>query len=238
MLTIFLVMRCIHEYRLDKDISQVEYRSFHSMDGFIYPSFSICFHQPFLEDKIDHLGGKEFGWIHYLSFLAGDYWDEALLKIDCDDVTADLAKHFLEIAVELEKDQQLFWKISDNSFQLTKAHRLKNTTKEKIASIKPPKFYVSYRSFWKKCFAIDMPFIKNEPIVSFRVEINGSIFKHGIRPNKNEFSVAFHYPNQNLNSFSAQTAWESKYNESLFYEMYISVAYLEVLNRRNKPSMP
>ena len=41
--TACLISKCIHQYYLDDDTSQLEYRKFHLDIGSIYPSISICF---------------------------------------------------------------------------------------------------------------------------------------------------------------------------------------------------
>ena len=94
----------------------------------------------------------------------------------------------------------------------------RNFTKEKVDLIRAPNIYSSYKSYYEKCYSVDVPFIKGIQIRSLKLRIKGSIFRYGIRPTSNEFSVKFHHPNQQLRSTSAQRTWVSKYNISTFYE--------------------
>ena len=106
----------------------------------------------------------------------------------------------------------------------------------------PPKMYVSSRRPLEKCFVIDMPFIPHEPIVKLRLKLDQAIFhnSHGrIKPNKEQFYVVFHYPEQRiLNSFTAQSTWISSFTKSDNYVRSIYVGYVEVLKRRNKANYP
>ena len=113
-----------------------------------------------------------------------------------------------------------------------------NFTKQKVDLIRDPNIYLSYKSYYYKCYSVDIPLIRGIQITKLRLNFKGSVFKHGIRPSKNEFSVNFHYPNQQLKALSAQRTWVSAYNFSTFYEKHIYLGYVNILQRRNKRTQP
>ena len=254
LITLALVIRCIYNYQQDEDTSQVEYKTFHAKKGYIYPSFSICFKEPIIYPKVKKQVGDKLGKRNrYQKFLDGSLRDKKFLKIDYDDVTTNLSEHLTEFRVELQNNKFLYWKMlndkNKNNFYLANVLQkdvtgkyTEESTKEMKSTTNPPKLYVSSRRPLEKCFAIDMPFIPQEPIVILRLKFDQAIFhnSHGrIKPNKKQFYVVFHYPEQRiLNSFTAQSTWISSFNKSDNYIRSIYVGYVEVLKRRNKANYP
>ena len=254
LVTLALVIRCIYNYQQDEDTSQVEYKTFHAKNGYIYPSFSICFKEPIIYPKVKKQVGDKLGKRNrYQKFLDGSLRDKEFLKIDYDDVTTNLSEHLTEFRVELQTNKFLYWNMlndkNTNNFDLAKVLQkdvtgkyTEESTKELKSTTNPPKLYVSSRSPLEKCFAIDMPFIPQEPIVILRLKFDQAIFhnSHGrIKPNKKQFYVVFHYPEERiLNSFTAQSTWISSFNKSDNYVRSIYVGYVEVLKRRNKANYP
>ena len=253
LVTLALVIRCIYNYQLDEDTSQVEYKTFHAKKGYIYPSFSICFRQPIIYSKVKQQVGSELGKRNrYQEFLEGNVWEKDFLRINYDNVTTNLAEHLMAVKVELQNSTFLYWKklndYSNNNFEVRRKDAkgnytdMEELTKDMKSTTNPPKMYVSSRSPLEKCFAIDMPFIPHEPIVKLRLKLDQAIFhnSHGrIKPNKKQFYVVFHYPEQRiLNSFTAQSTWISSFTKSDNYVRSIYVGYVEVLKRRNKANYP
>ena len=172
--------------------------------------------------------------------------------VDYKNVTKDLMRHFISLEIILKNNGELLWSNQNGTFHLYKATETiprnasdfreakaqSNFTKKRIASIPRPKMYPSYNSYHKKCYSFDVPFIKGEPIQTIGLRINGSLFQCGIRPSKNEFSLKFHYPNQQLMSISSQGNWKSKFNFSTNYIRYIDLGYIHILRRRNKRNRP
>ena len=253
LVTLALVIRCIYNYQLDEDTSQVEYKTFHAKKGYIYPSFSICFRQPIIYSKVKQQVGNELGKRNrYQEFLEGNVWEKDFLRINYDNVTTNLAEHLMVVKVELQNSTFLYWKklndYSNNNFEVRRKDAkgnytdMEELTKDMKSTTNPPKMYVSSRSPLEKCFAVDMPFIPHEPIVKLKLKFNQAIFHNSrerIKPDKKQFYVVFHYPEQRiLNSFTAQSTWISSFNKSDNYVRSIYVGYVEVLKRRNKANYP
>ena len=259
--TTCLISKCIHEYHLDKDKSQLEYRKFHDGKGSIYPSFSICFpwytlfnstkmyqitkNEPKLSRHVDHWYCWYFWWGCESEWyqLLGDL----LQIVDYENVTIDFMKHLLSIEIHLKHHGRVIWSNNNGTMKLSGAFESvrrnasiiqRNFTKEKVDLIRDPNIYLSYKSYHYKCYSVDVPFVRGIQITKLRLKFKGSIFKHGIRPSRNEFRVNFHYPNQQSKALSAQRTWVSIYNFSTFYEKHIYLGYVNILQRRNKRAKP
>ena len=260
--TLCLISKCIHQYHLDKDNSQLEYQTFHDSKGSVYPSFSICLpewqifdynktyqasiSEPRLSSHLENWDCWWFWWWGcqetWYQFL-GDLFE----FVDYENITVDLMEHLMTLEINLQHDGRVIWSNSNGIMELSGAFTSfrrnsstvrRNLTKEKVDSIRDPNIYLSFKSYYEKCYSVDVPFIKDIQIRSLKLRIKGSIFRYGIRPTLDEFSVKFHYPNQQLRSSSAQRTWVSKYNISTFYEKNIYLGYINILQRRNKRTRP
>ena len=47
---------CIYKYMKDEDVSLVNYKRYHSDKNSIYPSLTLCFNNPFLNDRLESFG--------------------------------------------------------------------------------------------------------------------------------------------------------------------------------------
>ena len=269
--TLCLISRCINQYYLDKDSSQLEYLMFHDGEESVYPSFSICF--PFWsafhfskvfqitksEPKLSNFSYGTWYCYYYWGWDTEgckEFWHNSVVDlfdiVDYENVTVDLMKHLLTLEIGLEHKGRVIWSNHKGKMKLSGAFYnirnftdivQQNFTKEKVDSIRDPNIYLSYKSYNlydtnKKCYSIDVPFIKGVLIQTLKLRIQGPLFFYGIRPSANEFSIKFHYPNQQLMSISKQTSWVSSYNFSRFYEKNIYLDDIHILQRRNKQNQP
>ena len=160
--TACLIAKCIHQYLQDNDMSQVEYRKFHDMEGSIYPSVSLCFNcfgkdaswDFILADKIEQKIG--LGLIHRItrrgvnkwrkkinSFLHHKYGKEFVQKLfleamrdpdlDYDEVTINLLEHLLEVTIVLQNEGQITWTVFEGALKLTQAFE---TIRQNLKQIK------------------------------------------------------------------------------------------------------
>ena len=88
-LTIWITCWCFHKYMKDKDVSHVNYRRFHDDSDSLYPSLTLCFNNPFLDDRLKK-NGDGVNITTYVHFLEGTLWDDRMVNIDYDNVTVDL----------------------------------------------------------------------------------------------------------------------------------------------------
>ena len=114
---LYLSIRCIHEFSLNKDNSSVSFKNFHADDTSFYPSISLCF-RDFWNDSFEF---KEA----YGNFLSGCQdvdddkcqWNESFAHINYNDVTIDL-KEFIIAEFTSFADKSIhiydYGKYSDN----------------------------------------------------------------------------------------------------------------------------
>ena len=88
--------RCLYQYSLNEDVSQVTFKEFHQTEKDIYPSLTLCFGQFFFYDENKY--GSNFT-DEYSSYLTGDYWDDQMLQVDYDEVTFDINEYLLGLVM-------------------------------------------------------------------------------------------------------------------------------------------
>ena len=85
--TIGLQIQCLYNYILNENSTVVEYQKF-QQNGFSgYPSLSLCFFNPFLEDRLMSHGTNTSSYIKYLQ---GSFEGEHMKKMEYDHVTISL----------------------------------------------------------------------------------------------------------------------------------------------------
>ena len=78
----------VYEYILDEDISRIDFKEFNSNENHIYPTVTMCFTKPLLEDKLMKYG-LNINSKTYNDYINGDLWDDRMASIDYDDVSID-----------------------------------------------------------------------------------------------------------------------------------------------------
>jgi hypothetical protein len=209
----------------DEDVSLVNYKRYHSDENSIYPSLTLCFNNPFINEKLKSFGDG-VNITTYSKFLKGLYWDERMNQIDYDNVTLDIENYIVEARVVV-------------------ANGSVYNDKESV------KRYVVARSSSLKCFSFDPPFLPNVGIEYLVVVLRNSIFPNGYRPTHHNrdvnsgkgggFEVRFNYPRQVVRSdFTAKWIWENLGNNASkkWVGMTFKVKDIEILKRRSKPGLP
>ena len=216
---------CIYKYMKDEDVSLVNYKRYHSDKNSIYPSLTLCFNNPFLNDRLESFG-KGINTTTYSKFLKGLHWDERMVDINYDNVTLDINQHLEEAKVVLA-----------NGTVYNHKGAVKN--------------YIVVRSSYLKCFSFDPPFLPNVGVEYLVVVLKNSIFPNGYRPTHHNFDVdsgvgsgfevRFNYPRQVFRSdFTAKWIWEDLGNNASqkWVGMTFKVKNIEVLRRRSKYAFP
>ena len=217
LVTIGLSIYCIYEYALDKDATQVGFRSFQDTEEDNYPSISICFMWPYDTTKLAKVESKcGVSYITLLGIIAGEVsFDVTSCNFTYDEITLDLNEHLFEATI----------------------YGLGSNSKFKGHS----NFYVSYRSSEEKCFGIDIPFVEKQWISFLMLSLNVTAFWAN-PSNSRYFRIMSHYPNQNMvtefNSFEGLALYFSKDDKTFVRRMSYNVAVVQVdvVKRRNKLS--
>ena len=221
---------CVYIFSQDHDVCLVDFKQYNEEKEYIYPSFSLIFVNPFIEEKLkEH--GEGINATTYSQFLEGLYWDEKMLNISYDDVTINIADYFLG------------YDIMQADLTLKSYTDFKSRYND---GWKPP--YVSHRHPKWKAFAVDKPYHKGQRIIRIWTKIKTEIFPNGIRPhrtNYNSSSSSFgglefilHYPGQIFRSWNlgiGKWAWPKRTNSSSQnFVMAFTRRNMDVLVRRNK----
>lgn len=85
--TVALTVFWLYKYTLNEDVSLLDYKKFYEAEEDVHPVLSLCFANPFLQDKLAQHGTNQSV---FLDFLRGEYFSNEMLDIDYDTVTLDL----------------------------------------------------------------------------------------------------------------------------------------------------
>ena len=231
MAAVGLTCWCFHKYMEDKDVSHINYRRFQDGKDSIYPSLTLCFNNPYRNDRLEDVG-EGINITTYYNFLEGRHWDERMVGIEYDNVTIDL-DDFIDFA------------------EITLVNGSKSLQRGKML------YYVSYRDPKMKCYSFDIPFLPDIGVEFLAVQIQNSIFPFGFRPPQHDFDpsrgrflggfeVRFHYPRQVFRSDLAHKWIWKLLDENGTLEvmqrkwvgMNFEMKNVETLKRRSKSSLP
>ena len=235
--TLAMTAWCFLKYCLDKDVSLVAFVTFNHNENNIYPALTICFWNPFLNEKLKTYGDG-INATTYSKFLQGKSWDPRMLDIDYDDVTVSIEDYLTEIGFQFSNFSTRIWK---KDFKIGRHYE---GMPEGY-----PSFYVSNRNGKNKCFSFTIPYVYQVPIISFFTRMNSSIFPNGKRAaypafdgsnlDAGGFMAFLHYPGEHFRSyFDKKYSWPERNNNTKNYDMVLTVKNMEVLKHRNKVDKP
>ena len=233
LVTLALTCWCLVKLIKNEDVSLVGFVHFNDDENKPYPSLTICFWNPFLNDVLTTYG-TGINTSTYSQFLQGQLWDDRMVNIDYDKVTVSLEDYLHEMGVQYGNFTTKTWSKDYNAIRQSKG---------------VPSFHISNRDGGSKCYSFTLPFVQNVPVISFFARINKDIFPRGIRspwPNFNGsdingggFTSFFHLPGQHYRSyFDKKYSWDDRTNKSKNYDMFYTIKNIEVLKHRNKHSVP
>ena len=91
LITISMSIYWCYKFSLNEGTSAVHYRKFSlTAKDPVIPTLSLCFENPFLQDRLTEFGTKEES---YLSFLDGNSFDKKILNIDFNSVTMNITDY-------------------------------------------------------------------------------------------------------------------------------------------------
>ena len=235
-LTIGMTLYCIQKYRLDHNVSLVDFKWFQNSELDIYPSLTICFLDPISETKLDnqYKGVKKTMYKSYLSgYVLDEYLDRKYLEIDYANVAISVQDYLLHILIQLGNGTKMIHKATK---PFTWVYN-KNEPSRKIAWI--PEIRTINVHPLKMCFVFDVPYIAKEPVDYIRISMNRSVFQSG---SSKWFTTHLSYPNQLLRSAAtSKIDWKwptDKENLNEIIAFDINLDQMETINYRNKLSNP
>ena len=158
------------DYQRDKNMTLVDFKTFHETERDIYPSVSLCFYQDGFWNtrKLNYIYGIE-NLEHYRNFLKGEFWDESMLKVDYDDVTLSLEDYVERWGLWLDNGLKTFPDYEWLDKNLSQKHSHIPPHKNPFSSVGMFQFFTSLRSNDGKCFSLNLspkniPMIKDKTI--------------------------------------------------------------------------
>ena len=217
--TVGIASWCCYKYSLNRDVSVIEFIKFNSDEESPYPSFSLCFMYPCLDQKIRNsepdLSCNDYYGMHKNDSMI----NENLLKMNYDNFTINLNDYLLGTKILLENESSIEYNVHEHG----------STSN----ILRPP-----YRSFTdprNKCYTFITPLLKETLFSQYSIYLNKTFF-----PNLNHAGFAIHYQNQ-INQ--GNVAWKMVENslsldKKLENGIDINLSKISRLNRRNKPHSP
>ena len=151
--TLSMSFYCAYKYHLDEDVSIITYKHFHDSEDGIYPSFSVCFYNPF---KVEELEKHGTNVSLYARYLQGLYWDPNMERINYEDVTLQIENYLCDVTRDSHDltwiDYQDMKIIHDKKFG-NKCQKSRDSSYFKVSNP-----YVHYKSGFNKCFTFDIPY--------------------------------------------------------------------------------
>ena len=231
--TLGMLIYCVLQYVLNKDVSIIDFKEFREKADFIYPTITLCFPTNFLEHKLlDNEKGIDV--TSYRKFLIGEYWQDNMLDVDFDNVTTRIEDYFIGVSIWSFYSLDSGW--VEYRFDKINAE-FKPTVDSDLRSF-VPRVYTSFRDIHEKCLSFDIPSNLDINVNTFELLFNTSIFPDGIRPEYSEFGVKIHYPNQLLTSRFAKYSWRKQTKNHGHYTMDFKLQNIMVMNQRDKPNKP
>ena len=199
----------LSRYYENKDITLVQSSKYHSSEDGIYPSISLCLLPPFLESEFEKYNDDTINMTSYTNFLEGKIWNERMLDVDYDSVTVSFDKNLLNAYYVTQDDDEREW---------------------------IPVYYTSFRSSKRKCFTIDPPYVENELLYYFAMDVSNEIYPNGRRSTKNKISTYLHYPGQRMKAYyTLNFELNSRENKTKNHKMEFNINDIMAISRRNKP---
>ena len=213
--TLSLTIYWCYEFSLNEDLSVVRFKKFFQTNKDVYPTFSLCFNNPFLENHLDEYGINK---TTYSAFLAGEIFSGELMNINYSYVTINIIDYIKGYKIYFENATYE----EQSGLNLEKSNNL---------------VYDSFNGFnswhktFSKCFAFRIPDDQN--INTYRIYISNKIFPNGERRTDQFYSV-IHYPKQLLLSGGNGQRWEWPNQSKLsHYKTTVVVRTMDVILSRN-----
>ena len=203
-----------YKFDKDEDLCLVDYKPFKNVKDMAFPETSMCFVDPFVDEKLKEIS-SDINRTTYTEYLKGEAFDERLKSIDYTNITLNLADYFLKTIV--------YWKNGS------------------ISIFNDTNHYLTFNGFWSgmflKCFGIDTNNMDMSEVkyISYVYRLN--LFLRYFKPSSRNVYALVHYPNQLLLADDVQII-SSHQNESKGIHMFLNIASVEILKRRNKRKEP
>ena len=216
--TVTLIAYWLYRFKLNEDLSIVEYKKYYESKTDVFPVVSLCLRNPFSKKNF-RMTSPGINETSYVNFLEGKYFVPEMLTIDYENITLDMSKYVVEYYVEWRNGSHGNYSPTNDDGKI---------------------FTSSYAGFWLNwlynCYALKVP--PDKQIQIFSVLVKSNIFPSSNRPQHYDMMVLLHYPNQLLRSLKTiKYAWPKRETNDN-YVMRFKINGVEIMRRRNKNSRP
>ena len=209
----------------DEDLCLVDYETLEKeeMSSTSLPMLSLCFREPFREDKLKEVD-PSLNSSYYLDYLGGEVSNDKFKNVEYENVTMNLQNHY--------KSSYVDWKNGSKS----------RYTKDNSDEILRRQNHITFSGFidrkYFKCFGTEVKKTLGKKIKYLSHSYNQSGILDELKHLKhNVMFIYLHYPNQFLLANQNVETFTNKFNGT-GYEIWFTIRGYEVLKRRNRRSMP
>ena len=214
--TLGLTIYWCYEFSLNEDLSEVRYKKFFQTNKDVYPTFSLCFDSPFLQNRLIEYGVNK---TTYSAFLAGEIFSNEFININYSYVTINIIDYIKGYKIYFE-NATFVEQTTDLSLEM-----MNNLVYNSFNG------FNSWHKAFSKCFAFRIP--QDQNVNTYRVYISNKIFPNGER-RTDQFNAIIHYPKQLLLSGGNGQRWEWPYqSKSSRYKTTVVLRTMDVILNRN-----
>ena len=216
-LILFVYCTCI--YLKNEDVTEVKYKKFNDESLIPYPSISFCtqLSTEMFNESVIGTYGIGINSTSYNDFLKGKFWDDRMIDIDFNDVSAPIQNYI----------------VYSKAFKTFEPETKGN-------GISLPEFEIttlpSYHGVYK-CITFDLPNQARQRVKYLTIALKSSIFENGVHPETEKFIINFNFPKSLfVSAIAVKWSWPAtnKVNSDLHYINEFRITSTEVLRRRNK----
>ena len=204
----------VFKYWKDEDLCQVDFKPFEEAPNGKYLTFSLCFSNVFVNQKLKNYSLTKQS---YIEILKGHQSYNGSEKIDFNDLTIDLASFYLGDQIKFRNDKTIL----NGSFPMF------------LNALPRVTFSGFFESRFFKCFGLEMKYSHVDYAV---FKFNKSAMLEEVGQDSDVF-ITPHLPNKLLMFKNDGKMWQNldAKKESL---LLLAMNHVEILKRRNKRTCP
>ena len=202
-------------FSANDDLCEVNFKKFHVDQESIYPSISLCFNAPFLEDRLKA----------YNSLINASEYEKFLLGRS-DDLGRFSSIPYENVSLQ---DNDIF-----TDFERYYKTEISNSSKERNISIQSWAWFIGIM----KCYTYNVPYEQGMLSSYINITFTNNVYPENKRPSdgwkKGGFHVFFHYPKHFSRSLTTNKRYWPTKTGSKKYSMRFYMKEMEVLRKRHK----
>ena len=217
----FMVGYWMYKFYKNEDVTLIEYKTFSEREDTVYPEFTICIINPFMNSKFDNEHGltKEI----YLQYLNGSIsGNDTFISVEYESMTMDIFEYVNWTRIGIKDGNKI-------------VHHICNSTK----TCKFINFRSKYNGFviagFSKCFGFEVNRKNSNDVWGLTLSFKNTL-KEALEEVGKAYAI-FNYPNQQLRiSWMEKEIWNNSTTST--NPTFFIISSMEVIKRRNKRGNP